>query len=245
MSSKRNRTVRATAPAPPAPRYPCPVCLGVQMHKLRPQPAVDLELDHCDRCGGIWFDRGEVDRLRRANPQALATKVKMSEQAWSMQCHSCHASMSRNDERCPACGWKNVLLCPVCQRTLAPVFRDGLRIDICRQCRGAWFDNVELAEIWNRSVSALARRRGEGAPPERFVEQYFLLDALFWYPLAIPGGLSSPLPGGIPETAGGLIDAGAGSADIGDVAGQIVDGTGEAAGGLFDWVADFLAGFDF
>lgn len=235
MSSTRDR-------GPAAARYPCPVCLGVQMTKLRPDAKLGLELDHCERCGGIWFDQGEVDQLRRSTPRAVATTVKMGDKAWAMQCHSCHAVMSRNLGKCPACGWKNVLLCPLCQKPLAPVLREGLKLDVCRSCHGAWFDNVELAEIWNRSVTAVARRRGRGAPPERVVDNYFFLDAFFWLPtFPLPSGSSAV----VPDVAGGVIDAGPGAAGMGDVAGGIVDGTGEVAGGVFGWVADFFEGFDF
>ena len=229
-----------------APRYPCPVCVGVRMEKLRPDREAELELDHCKRCGGIWFDHGEVDLLRRTSPKALAARVKLSDKAWVMQCHSCHVAMSRNVGTCPRCGWKNELLCPVCQKSLEPVLRDGLKLDVCRGCRGAWFDNVELAEIWNRSVTAVARRHGRGAPPERYVDDHFFLDAFLWPPL-LPVPIPVPGPGPAPDAAGGLIDAGggAGVGDIGDAAGSVVDGVGEAAGDVFGWVADFFSGFDF
>lgn len=239
-------------------RYPCPVCLGVQMAKLKPDAALDLELDHCERCGGIWFDQGEADQLRRSTPQTLAARVKLGDKAWVMQCHACHAAMHRNAAQCPACGWKNELECPSGRWQLAPVLRDGLKLDVCRHCRGAWFDNVELAEIWNRSVAALERRRGVHAP-ERYQNDFFFLDA-FFLPLYIgfpPFGHAAHVPGGATPDAGGVgsVDtSGAGdvgdvgdvgSGDVGDVAGGIVDSAGEAAGGVFDWVADFFDGFDF
>lgn len=232
-------------------RSPCPACLGVQMTKLRPDPKLELELDHCERCGGIWFDQGEVDLLRQAHPQSLATRVKISEQAWVMQCHNCHAAMHRNLAKCPACGWRNVLQCPICQKDLAPVLREGLKLDVCRGCRGAWFDNVELAQIWNRSVTAVARRHGSQVPAEHGHAGYFFLDAFFWtLPFSGGGGSYSPTGTGVGEVvgagdvAGGVID-GAGGADIGDAAGGLVDGAGEVAGDAFGWVADFLSGFDF
>lgn len=225
-------------------RYPCPVCLGVQMTTLRPDPALDLVLDHCERCGGIWFDEGEVDLLRRSTTQALATRVRLNDNAWVMQCHACHAAMSRHVGQCPACGWKNELQCPVCERPLAPVIRDGLKLDICRRCRGAWFDNHELAEIWNRSVTAVAQRHGRGAPPERLVDDHFFLHAFFWMPpFPLPlggGGASSALP-----DAGGIAEVAPDAGSLGEVAGGVVDATGEVAGGVFGWVADFFDGFDF
>lgn len=225
------------------PRYPCPVCLGVQMTTLRPDPKLDLELDHCERCGGIWFDEGEASRLREISAQAVATRVTIGEKAWVMPCHSCHAPMHRNLAACPACGWKNVLLCPVCERPLEPVLREGLKLDICRRCHGVWFDNVELAAIWNRSVSALARRRGARAS-ERAVPDYFFLDAFFW-PMMIPFPTASVGPAPPVDVAGDIPEVGGEAGSIGDVAGGIVDGAGEAAGGVFGWVADFFEGFDF
>jgi len=246
-------------------RIPCPVCLGVQMTKIRPEGEAELWLDHCPRCGGIWFDEGEVDVLRGSHPRALATKVKLSEAASRMQCHSCHASMARNLDKCTACGWKNVLQCPRCEKALTPLQRDGLKIDVCKSCRGAWFDNGELAEIWNRSVSAVAARNGVAEPPERFFDGYFLVDALFWHSAlhshsghaggisgvadiasagaadaAVGGGIGdAALGGGIGELAGGAVDG------IGSAAGAVVDNVGEVAGGLFDAVADIFSSFDF
>ena len=55
-----------------------------------------MALDHCKSCGGMWFDRGEVEQLRRARPQGAATIVKLSERAFQMRCHSCHAFMDKN-----------------------------------------------------------------------------------------------------------------------------------------------------
>lgn len=253
MSSMRNNAENATT------RMPCPVCLGVQMTKIRPEGDAELWLDHCPRCGGIWFDEGEVELLHRSHPRSLATKVRISENASRMQCHSCHASMARNLGKCTACGWKNVLDCPSCEKALTPLQRDGLKIDVCKSCRGAWFDNSELAEIWNRSVSAAAARHGGAEPPERFFGGYFLVDALIWH--SVLGGHSTAASlapdiasvgtagvadavvgagmGGIGEVAGGVVGG------VGEVAGSVVDSAGDVAGGFFDSVADIFGSFDF
>lgn len=246
-------------------RIPCPVCLGVQMTKIRPEGEAELWLDHCPRCGGIWFDDGEVDLLRHSHPRAIATKVRISEAASRMQCHSCHASMARNLGKCTACGWKNVIDCPRCEKPLTPLQQDGLKIDVCKSCRGAWFDNSELAEIWNRSVSAAAARNGVAEPEERLFGGYFLLDSLMWHSVlhshgshmagaadvttagaagvadaAMGSGVAdAALGGGIGEAAGGMVEG------VGDGAGAVVDNVGEVAGGLFDSIADIFDGFDF
>jgi Zn-finger nucleic acid-binding protein len=233
---------------------PCPVCLGVQMTKIRPEGDAELWLDHCPRCGGIWFDEGEVELLRAAHPRALATKVRISEAANRMQCHSCHASMARNLGKCTACGWKNVLDCPSCEKPMEPLKQDGIKIDVCKSCRGAWFDNSELAEIWNRAVDASVARRGGAEPLERYYAGNFFVESLFWHSvfhsghssagsvapdLAGAGVADAVAGGGIGEAAGGVFDG------VGNAAGGVVDSVGEVSGGLFDSVADIFDGFDF
>jgi Zn-finger nucleic acid-binding protein len=224
------------------------------MTKIRPEGTAELWLDHCPRCGGIWFDEGEVELLRSSNPRSLTTKVRISEAASRMQCHSCHASMARNLSKCTACGWQNVLDCPRCEKPLTPLQRDGLKIDVCKSCRGGWFDNSELAEIWNRSVDASVARNGGAAPQERFFDGYFLVETMFWHsvfhsghstaasvaPDIVGSGVADAAMGvGIGEAAGGVFDG------VGDAAGSVVEGVGDAAGGLFDSVADIFSSFDF
>lgn len=214
------------------PRYPCPVCLGARMEKLKPSADVDLLLDSCKRCGGIWFDAGEVDRLRQCHPQALAAHVVLGQDAHRMKCHACHAGMPRNADRCPACKWENVVLCPTCGRALRRVEREGVKLDVCRHCRGAWFDNVELAAIWNRKVDVLARREGRDLTAAGVAGDYFLLDALLWAPHlgfhAMEGGAS-------------VVDAAASAGGIAEVAGNVVEGAGDLAGSVFESIAGILA----
>jgi len=37
-----------------------------------------------------------------------------------------------------------LLMCPNCQEGMREVDRNGIRIDICPQCRGVWLDRGEL-----------------------------------------------------------------------------------------------------
>jgi len=37
---------------PSLPRFPCPLCI------------LNRDLDMCFQCGGIWLDRGELERIR-------------------------------------------------------------------------------------------------------------------------------------------------------------------------------------
>ena len=213
------------------PRYPCPVCLGTRMEKLQPSADVDLRLDYCRRCGGIWFDAGEVDRLRQCHPRALAAHVVLGQDAHRMKCHTCHASMPRNADHCPACKWKNAVLCPTCGRPLRPVEQAGVKLDVCRHCRGAWFDNVELAAIWNRQVDALARRERRDLTAGDVPGDYFLLDAFLWAPHLGLHGM---------EGGASVVDAAASAGGVAEVAGNVVEGAGDLAGSVFESIASII-----
>lgn len=145
------------------PRYPCPVCLGVRLEKTRVGPHGELVLDSCSRCGGIWFELGEVQHLSRHQPHALWDRVARRDDPFRMQCHACHAPMDRNAASCPTCDWRNTIDCPVCDRPMQAEVHDGLRLDVCRTCKGVWFDHVELAAIWNLALErSMHRKPGKG-----------------------------------------------------------------------------------
>lgn len=215
-------------------RLPCPTCLGVMMEKLKPVRDHELVLDYCRRCGGIWFDAGEVRALREAQPKGLGGSVELRESAFRMPCHSCHAHMDRDAVACMACGWKNQLDCPACQKPLDRIERDGLALDACKPCRGVWFDNHEIAQIWNLEMrrNLPTVRQSDGSMT---VADIFLLDAFLWAPDLV--FLSA---GGVIEGAGAV--AGGGLDGVAEVAGGVVEGAGEVAGSVFETIAEIIAG---
>ncbi len=210
-------------------RLACPVCLGAVMVKLRPSANAALTLDHCRRCGGVWFDAGEVPQLRGCKPEALWAHVALRPEAYRMKCHRCQASFERNKPECPACGWQNQLPCPACRARLQPVEQDGLRLDACRRCHGVWFDNTELAEVWNRKVGALVRKPGAPVRGPDVAADYFLLDAVLWAPYVAPD-----------LAAGGAMLVGEAASGVAHVAGGAIEATGELAGSVFDSIADVI-----
>ena len=110
------------------PGRSCPVCVGAVMLKVAPSKEVAVALGYCQRCGGMWFDQGESELLAQCRPRALNTTVVLSDEAYRMACHSCQAGLNRNDYSCPACGWKNVLSCPVYESSLPPTRQDQLKL---------------------------------------------------------------------------------------------------------------------
>lgn len=223
--------VRRPAPRRARRKLECPVCLGAALEPLRPIATSPLELDYCGRCGGVWFDAGEVPAMRGIKPDALMTAVTLRPDAFRMKCHECHASFDRNRPECPACGWKNQLSCPACRTTLSAIEHEGLRLDACPRCRGVWFDNVELAAIWNGKVAALAKRKGQQVTPG-VDSDHFLLASVLWMPDPFFTGYI---------VASGVDAVGHAAGALAPAAGAIVENTGELAGSVFDAIGSVIA----
>jgi Zn-finger nucleic acid-binding protein len=205
-------------------RWPCPVCVGILMEKKHVSgPGSGLALDFCPRCGGMWFDRGEVTEVARQDQSVLNGMVFDERTRINPPCQKCRTPLDRNAEKCRVCGRKNVLRCPVCDREMERRPIHGVMLDVCRKCEGVWFDNAELTSIWRMNTLALAeKRRGTGSEVAD-VGANVLFETMFWAPdLVVQGGFAA---------AEGL---GAAAEVAGSAAEGIFSTIAELIGGLFD-----------
>jgi hypothetical protein len=176
--------------------------------------------------------------LKRHQPSALWDRVRDHREPFSMQCHSCHGPMDRNAASCPTCDWSNAIDCPICQRAMHSEVHEGLRLDVCRGCKGVWFDRVELARIWDLTLGETRRaRRGSGLGASSGAAEdtgIVLLHALAYSPEIVLYGAhaagyavsaSAQVLASAPEAAAGLVGA-----------------AGEAAGGVFEAILDIISG---
>ena len=216
--------LRPVSPRKFESRWPCPVCVGILMEKKHlPGPGRGFTIDYCPRCGGIWFDRGEVGEVARQPRTVLNDVMVDSATRINPPCHQCRAPLDRNAEKCGACGWKNVLKCPVCDREMERRPTHGLVLDFCRQCQGVWFDNAELTAIWRMNTAALAAKRRGISPDASDLGAYMMFDAMFWAPdLVVYGG------------AAAVQGLGAAANVAGEAAEGIFSTIFEIIGGLFD-----------
>jgi hypothetical protein len=113
--------------------------------------------------------------------------------------------------------------------------REGLRLDVCRSCKGVWFDRTELAEIWKLSAAesvATRPRTREGLGDA--AGDLLLFDALMYTPdLFILGAHSAGYV--VTETAEAV-------SAIPEVAGGVIEGAGEAAASVFEVVLGIIEG---
>jgi Zn-finger nucleic acid-binding protein len=200
------------------------VCIGTTMEKARVKGGAGaLTLDHCARCGGVWFERGEVGQLANVTPAELWAQIAPLADPPRPPCHGCHAPLDRDAEKCAACGRRNDLSCPNCDQTLARRPHAGLVLDVCDRCHGVWFDNAELGAIWTqnfrKATEAAARRPGAGGEAMA-IGGDVLLSAMIWTP-------------------GLVVDGAMGVAHLGGAAAEVVGG---AAEGVFSTILEFIGG---
>lgn len=139
-------------PNVPEQRYDCPVCVGLPMQKLKitqESQRVILTLDCCRRCGGVWFDKNEVQLSKQISSPKIRQRILQTPKRWMNHCHQCNGLMDRNLKNCSACGWQNQVNCPVCEKSLQRKHHKNLILDVCQSCQGIWFDQVELLHLWN------------------------------------------------------------------------------------------------
>jgi Zn-finger nucleic acid-binding protein len=218
-------------------RLPCPICVGVQMEKIvLGRPGKLLVLDHCSRCGGVWFEKGETQRLTWHTPNELWKLVPPRSHVIRPPCHGCGTPLGRDDRECPVCSRANELQCPACDVKAARVTVDGITLDVCERCKGVWFDHEELRSIWKLKLTDIARNRsvngvGDGTG--------VLFEALIWAPdIAFYG--AHAVVSGLAHTAGAVGDLAKGGGA--DAASGVLGAIGEAGESVFDAIASILGG---
>ena len=99
----------------------CPRCKTVDLKKDKPKNS-DLMLDYCSKCGGIWFDETELEQIVTQAIRDLALPEKA-------------VKLSR--------------VCPKCKKYLYEFNypQTYVKIDMCKECKGIWFDAGELKEM--------------------------------------------------------------------------------------------------
>lgn len=246
--------------------YPCPVCVGIPLQKLRFQKGdgTTLILDHCQRCQGMWFDHREVNILRQMPPHLLTDKVQLRDDVFMMPCHRCHQLTSRNQKACMHCKHPNTLDCPVCQKTMQIKTYAGFKLDTCRQCHGVWFDSHELAQLWrinHRDLPGAPMGAGGGFWGSSVQTPQPIFDPLsdpldMWIALEVVHA-TPEIASGLAEMAGGLAEASSGFisefpellasapellGSAAEMSTSALEVLAEVGGSIFELIAELLGG---
>ena len=106
----------------------CPKCNS----ELKLKNIGPVQVDECEKCKGIWFDKEE---LRQAKDSTDSDLNWMDFDIWK------HADKFKAKE--------SSLKCPVCKTTTHQIHyrQTPIEIDCCSKCHGTWLDKDEFEKI--------------------------------------------------------------------------------------------------
>ena len=87
-----------------------------------------VEVDLCGACGGLWLDKGEIERLGTITEQELQALRRM---------------LLPLPNQAPAVS-DLPTACVACSGQLREVVLGPIHVDFCTQCQGLWLDRGEL-----------------------------------------------------------------------------------------------------
>jgi Zn-finger nucleic acid-binding protein len=108
----------------------CPACKKAMITL----ELLDVEIDHCTDCGGIWLDAGELELL-----------VGNSQKAGGLlDSFDLDTTSKERPRKCPICDKKM-------QKVVVGSSQSKLLIDKCPHGDGLWFDKSELQNTFNKA----------------------------------------------------------------------------------------------
>lgn len=110
-------------------KLPCPACQGESLDTITDSGS-GLEVDSCPGCLGVWFDAAELAEFYKS--------PELQKRLTPVGGGSVHHTyeVSAKARRCPRC-----------RKGMDRPLVGGISIDVCRACRGIWFDHGELRKI--------------------------------------------------------------------------------------------------
>jgi len=107
----------------------CPVCQGTALDSITDGQS-GLELDTCPSCLGVWFDAAELKEFY-SSPEL---QKRLTPVGGGGVHHTYEISSKAR-------------VCPRCRKGMERPHVGGIALDVCRHCRGVWFDHGELRKI--------------------------------------------------------------------------------------------------
>ncbi|MBN1390134.1 MAG: zf-TFIIB domain-containing protein [Candidatus Thermoplasmatota archaeon] len=103
----------------------CPRCGKEMLQVIICKANYSVMVDHCQECGGYWFDRYELDSLL----DDIARREGLPFNTYT------------DDEQ--------DIACPRCGGVMETRLLYDVKVDLCLTCEGLWLDRGELADVQN------------------------------------------------------------------------------------------------
>jgi Zn-finger nucleic acid-binding protein len=106
----------------------CPKC----HEELKSTTLAAVEVDECQSCKGIWFDKGELKEAKDATDSDLNW---MNFEIW------------KHEDQFKATA--SAQSCPICNKPMVSIAygETGVSVDFCEDCKGAWLQKDEFKNI--------------------------------------------------------------------------------------------------
>ena len=99
------------------------------------EAGLELKVDQCFTCSGIWFDASELEKYLSEDINLLDSPEVDP---------ALKKTLDKKPAQCPRC---RVALVKQC----APHNRQ-VTIDVCKQCKGAWLDSGEIDDVESKNI---------------------------------------------------------------------------------------------
>ncbi len=117
----------------------CPKCLGILERKI----LLGVEVDVCPMCEGIWFDKGELFEIIKADLRSGDVDGLFREDIDGKEVQGSYDVLNEKLAFCPRCEERGEKV--EMKRSLDK--KNGIWLDSCPVCGGIWLDGGELAKI--------------------------------------------------------------------------------------------------
>ncbi len=121
----------------------CPKCVGVLKEQTIGIKS-PITVDTCFACGGIWFDKDELELL--VNKQILDTaEFDLEAEPLKDDDLMKEIDLDKKEAICPRCTGNKKMVKKISKRN------KDVTIDFCENCGGVWLDSGEFAKISKHS----------------------------------------------------------------------------------------------
>lgn len=135
----------------------CPDC-GCE---LKSEEILGIGLDVCPTCAGIWFDDGELLKLKDLGEDALdEAEGRLQPEGSEEKEAEPQATAAPSPRKCPCC--QNAM------EEFSYLYTSKVKLDSCPMCLGTWVDEGELNAM--REALATARQHPENKSLMRTLE---------------------------------------------------------------------------
>jgi Zn-finger nucleic acid-binding protein len=111
---------------------------GAELAKVK---VTGIELEKCHHCDGLWFDAGELDRVRKLDRTEIEEQIEKQYGNPVAKSGEVEGYM-----RCPRCVDGRL-------QQITYTFEKQVKIDRCEHCLGVWVDDRELDAILGEKQS--------------------------------------------------------------------------------------------